>query len=185
MTPRRGARCRSNMQIYAKTDGKQEDPFLFRPPICPPAACFFFLSSPPLSPRLDILLSSSSSPPSFYPTPSNKKQYLPPFSLRWPIQLPEELFPRLTHRTVQFHCFQTTTAPAQSLHLLRTSLFSASSCLTQSLDRGHLSVWFSNLGIAATYIRLLGFRLGDPTVQGFISCQVYRCLQGTPTSSIS
>lgn len=125
MTPRRSARCRSNKSICAKTDGKQEDPFLFRPPVCPPAACFFFLSS---HPRLDISNLSHHHPlhsSSLFPIPPNKKQYLPPFPLPLsytapgrassstnPPNGPVSLFPdKYSSRSVT------------SLHLLKTSLF--------------------------------------------------------------
>lgn len=124
MAPWRSARCCSNRSICAKTDGKQEDPFLFRPPVCPPAACFFFLSSPLslawTSQTYLILLSKSYIHPLLY----KKKQYLPPFSLLLCYTAPGRAPSRLTHWTTRFHCFQTTTAPTQSpFVLLRTSLF--------------------------------------------------------------
>lgn len=102
----------------------KRDPFLFRPPVCPPAACFFFLSSLlyPSPGHLKRTSSSFSSHISILSHTKNNTCHRSHYCCV--LQLPEELLPRLTHRTTRFHCFQTTTAPlSHPLYLLRTSLF--------------------------------------------------------------
>lgn len=163
----------------------KRDPFLFRPPVCPPAACFFFLSSL-LYPSPGHLKRTSSSFSSHISILSyTKKQYLPPFSLLLCYTAPGRAPPSTNPPNDPVPLFPDNYSSPQSPFVLAEdfTVFRHRPAWLNFLTGAIISVWFSNLDIATAYLQLLIFSPLAPyklILQGFISCQVYQFLLGIP-----